>query len=861
VRIRRAIPLVALTTVLGWSAAAGYSQAQPGADAVATANDQGKDDIIPDSGPSRSDADSAAVTAQLRNAPVEDLSQGTDKTRVLANPDGTWVVDIGAGARRVKDRSTKKWHDVDTSLVVSGGRLVPRRAAVPISLSAGGDREMVRVGTTHGSKTEMSWKWRGPLPTPVVDGPKATYKGVAGGGDLEVIATATGFTYNVVLTERPSHAKEVAFEVPVATPNSTLRQKKDGTLLVVADDGTPLAHANTPVMWDASGGDSDVPGHAPVRTEIAPGGDGSEGLILKPSMDYLLSPDTTYPVTIDPTFQFGNSVNAWVSSDSPNIANPAPTYLRAGRLPAPSSGAARTFLKFDGDTSWAGKEVISANLVLRNYSSGSCATGALRAEPITQTWDASSLTWNNQPAVEGTPATYTAAHGAGDACPEADATWDVTSVVRSWADGTKPNNGIRVAAQDESDPSTERLYRSASFGTDVPRLVVVLNTRPDSPTNLAVGPKIQMGGPTVASATPALQADVYDADSEIAPDPHALTANFKVFHSGTQVWAGSTSLGEGTARVRVDEAAGLTPGSTYTWTVDVVDAAGSVSPVTTGPSFSVALPPAADLDAIRGAATRVVDTTRPELVGPDGLLSRTVWANFQASLGACMAIRGFNYGAVPSPDPQHSTPGQDGYGISAASVDPTVGPSPAIQAYLDGLTDSQRTAYRVALHGDVSDGRYVGYDGFSVAHQGSSAETAGCEGLVRSIVAEPAMVAWAVTRNELQPVWDQTEADPAFQAANAAWSQCMSAQGFSFADYRDPPLILLEELSSNAVVDFSTRQSQVAGADQNCRASSELQAYLDGIGPRFIQSASTALGGSQELESVVQDASGAEGIE
>ena len=62
---------------------------------------------------------------------------------------------------------------------------------------------------------------------------------------------------------------------------------------------------------------------------------------------------------------------------------------------------ARSFLRFSSQE-LLGRHILSANLVLRNYSSNSCTASAIRAEPISESWAIADVTWTNQPAVDAT---------------------------------------------------------------------------------------------------------------------------------------------------------------------------------------------------------------------------------------------------------------------------------------------------------------------------------------------------------------------------------------------------------------------------------------------------------------------------
>ncbi|ONH29499.1 hypothetical protein [Pseudofrankia asymbiotica] len=81
-----------------------------------------------DAGPAeRPDMVSAQVAAWVEKRRVEVTGLRTESTSTFVNPDGTSTLDAYSGIRRV--RQGDGWADVDTTLVVDGGRVVPKVAS------------------------------------------------------------------------------------------------------------------------------------------------------------------------------------------------------------------------------------------------------------------------------------------------------------------------------------------------------------------------------------------------------------------------------------------------------------------------------------------------------------------------------------------------------------------------------------------------------------------------------------------------------------------------------------------------------------------------------------------------------------
>lgn len=494
----------------------------------------------------RPDRVSAMVTARAAGKRVEDLSQGDAFTKVFANPDGSWTSETTPGPQRVRD-DAGEWVGVDLTLVEQGGRLVPTASLVELSFSAGGDRAFAQatpaaseVGGAASTSGDVVWRWPTVLPEPVLDGATATYPdAVPGGGDLVVIATPTGFTHNIVLHEAPvispgeggasgDAAAGPVYEIPVVTPGAQLTAAVGGSLGVIdtggVGKGEEVASAPAPLMWDSSedpgSGDPVVePVEVSVVASATANGTPVGTMRLVPSLEFLTDPDTVYPVTIDPTFEMLPWWDTWVSTTHTS-GQSSNTHLRVGKPDA--STRARSFLRFGGDATWDGNQIVSAKLVLRNFFSDSCAAGAVRAAPISESWTAAGVTWSDQPAALTTEnADYSAAHGGGASCGAADATWDVRPMVRAWSEDRYPNWGIRLVAVNESTTDTYRMYRSLDYSdaSVAPRLVVTYNRPPAKPTGVVPSPFASYARPGgtetyryIPTRTPVVSMKATDAD-------------------------------------------------------------------------------------------------------------------------------------------------------------------------------------------------------------------------------------------------------------------------------------------------------------------------------------------------------------
>ena len=515
----------------------------------------------------RPDSVSAMVTARVSGHRVEDLSQRSEDTQVFANSDGTWTAENSLGPERVQN-DDGSWSDIDTTLEPVDGGFAPKHAASDLVLSDGGDTTFAAMAEDG---KDLAWKWPTALPAPEIVGNTATYRDAVDGGDLVVRATATGFSHDIVLNERPDRA--VTFPVPVATDGSTVTKEGNGDLSITTKSGDDLVSAPAPVMYDA---DTAAPGEGEpnpedtlaVDTTVTKTSAGAN-LTLAPDTDYLSDPETTYPVTIDPTWSSVVSNDTWVQSSSPTANHPWDESLYAGTKTSGSTKY-RSFLQFNAGRPWTGQVITSANLAMRNYESNYCTGTSVRVTRVTEPYDNGNVTWNTQPTVTSSGGSNSwSAHGAAG-CPVDWMNWDVTDIVNAWAAGSA-NYGLRLAGLDETVNSSYRAYRSDNFdgesGTYAAHLSVTYNSYPNTPTGFKVTPSVSTW---TSSAVPVLSAVVSD------PDKSSVKGYFKVYDGSTLVWSGyGSSVASGGTSTATVPAGKLVDGKAYKFLAYAND--GSVS--------------------------------------------------------------------------------------------------------------------------------------------------------------------------------------------------------------------------------------------------------------------------------------------
>ncbi|MGV9321189.1 DNRLRE domain-containing protein [Streptomyces sp. NPDC003660] len=500
----------------------------------------------------------APAPHQATTARTEVVSERTDSTTTWANADGTTTVETYTGPIRVK-QPDGGWRPIDTTLVAEDGVVRPKATAADITFSDGGsDKPLAEV--SRGGRT-LGLDWRGKLPEPRLEGSTAVYPGAVEGGDLVVTALKEGFSHSIVLHERPDGP--VSYRLPVSADGLTLHETADERLRWSDSAGRTVATAPLPVMWGSTEkhGSGEPEDLTAIDVTIEQDADtGDQVLVMKPDEDFLADPSVEYPVTIDPTDSLlGPVTDTWIQYDDYLTSQRGSTELKAGTYNGTEK--ARSYLKFDV-AKYAGKHVLDTDLRLYSTYASTCSTSnsGNQVRRITSAWDPSAITWSDQPSTTTSGAvTSTAAKGYNSSCPAGSVSWDVDGIVQAWADG-QPNNGVRIAAVNETDPLTWRRYYSANQtdgshnATYEPSLTVTYNSTPGTAT--AVSP---LSGTYTSDTTPTLSAKATDADAQ------QLTLAFEVWAAnGTAALQSGTSASVASGAVATHTAATLAAGD-YKW--------------------------------------------------------------------------------------------------------------------------------------------------------------------------------------------------------------------------------------------------------------------------------------------------------
>ena len=257
---------------------------------------------------------------------------------------------------------------------------------------------------------------------------------------------------------------------------------------------------------------------------------------------------------------------AWSGgTENPSGASSTADYLRVGFKTA--SGNYRTLIKFDLSSIPTGATITSADLKLYYHAYGGAAGYPLDISVYRTTvdWNEGYLSWSkaeNYNSFSYDTATIIAGGGAGYK------TWDITSLVQNWVDGTYSNYGILLRAPTQSGSTIYRQFRSKEYGSNVPKLVVtyteIPDQPPDPPTPLSPGSSTEPG-PEVDTLTPTLEwASVSNADYYALAISEYPYGPSHVIHNPQQLYGTSYTVPSGV----------LEHGRKYRWNMQAHNSAG-----------------------------------------------------------------------------------------------------------------------------------------------------------------------------------------------------------------------------------------------------------------------------------------------
>ncbi|MFG3590485.1 DNRLRE domain-containing protein [Streptomyces sp. NPDC047990] len=476
------------------------------------------------------DIPSARIAARLSGHRVEALSERTETSTTWANKDGSLTTELAAGPIRFQQDG--RWTDVDVELrEVSGGvepkahpeglRLAGRTGTPASSLRAARDARATDLVTLGEGDQQITLQWKGGLPKPKLDGTRAQYVNAVPGADVVVEATRTGFEQYVEIKQRPAEGG-YTYTLPLRAKGLKAKQLADSSVVFTDRKNKKRAVMPAPVMWDDTVDErsGEHTNRAKVGLKVVQKGS-SVDLVVTPDAKFLADPETTYPVTVDPStsslsnvfdtyVQQGETVD-WSADTELDLGNPGTTN---------SDGTPRTARSF---VSWNTSPIqdaliLNAKLSLWNFHAGNTDCKLYPWEVWSTAAASTSSRWTAQPAWTAQKATSTETTGNSGCSTQPDG-WinaDVTTLVQEWASAKTTRGHLGLRASSETAAAQWKRVNSANAASNPPKLVVNYNYRPRTGTKQEAGPPYfsYSGAYVVDTTTPTLRDTFVDANGD-----------------------------------------------------------------------------------------------------------------------------------------------------------------------------------------------------------------------------------------------------------------------------------------------------------------------------------------------------------
>ncbi len=387
-------------------------------------------------------------TDEIGNIVSEDSEQRTENSKTFLLDDGTKMfVDYGEPVHY--KNSKNEWVDYDNTLVNSDDNSTYSNKESDVNVSLSKNTSSDSLVSVENDKHEISWNYDDANKSNIVvqNGKtnddkndttldnitsNAEYKNIYNNVDLQCNVTTKGVKENIVLNS-PNAKNEyvISYNIGKLTP----KLKDDNTIDLY--NGKNIVYTiSAPYMVDANQKYSEN-----ISLEILNHKDDTMQVKLIADKDFLLSSDIKYPVTIDPEISSGQALNTNYSYIGYGTSSTKynPPYLLS------SSEYFRWIIKKMPTLSSAQK-ITKATY---SYSISSVVGDLSNDKPFIIKLHNYK---NTAPYYDSLVKDYCAVANSSD-----EVSFDITSLVNSWATGESSNNGFILEAKDSAKTRTLNL--------------------------------------------------------------------------------------------------------------------------------------------------------------------------------------------------------------------------------------------------------------------------------------------------------------------------------------------------------------------------------------------------------------------
>ncbi|WP_163537248.1 DNRLRE domain-containing protein [Gracilibacillus sp. YIM 98692] len=283
--------------------------------------------------------------------------------------------------------------------------------------------------------------------------------------DLSYDILAEGVKENMIVHDKVDHP---TYTYSIQTENLVPYLQDDQSIVFKDSDDSDqiIFKMDAPYMFDQTGETSND-----ILIDLQSNED-DYILTVTPSHDWINDDERVFPITIDPSLS--TSVDSTKIYDNHVSENyPDENYItsvinKVGY--GSSSGRNRTYISFDLPTLSTSEFITGAFLKSSLYSDNTTNAQA-NVQKVTENWDTNTITWNTQPAFDGTSVVdYQIING--DAGTPFG--WDITEIAKEWyASGN--NYGLMLKNKDENSGYTEFFSSDTSSTYEEFRPIVTLD--------------------------------------------------------------------------------------------------------------------------------------------------------------------------------------------------------------------------------------------------------------------------------------------------------------------------------------------------------------------------------------------------
>ncbi|MBC1911208.1 DNRLRE domain-containing protein [Listeria booriae] len=418
---------------------------------------------------------------------IEIVEERTDTEMVYDNQDGTFTKQIYTEPVNVKEDGD--WEPISNTMVFDGSdNIASERTEIQPTFFAemeqgryskfGDDEDQITFSLESAEGEQGKEAVRDVSAT--LTGNEVRYKDILKSTDLRNLTFNTSVKEDIVLREYTG-IHSYNFNVTTALKAEKLA---DGSIVFKDGAGTVEYTLPKPVMTDsnihpATGNatESDA-----VSFELKNISADIYQITLTADQSWLKDDARVYPVYIDPSVQLKKVVDAGISSVTPT-ANYSGSklwdaalneyVLKVGRYDD-TTGFNYAYIKPD-TSSLANATIESATFkAYAVWHHSSTAKNPVKLEEVTGDWTTTGVTWNTR------PTTFNV--GSVDIGRNQWASFDVTSSVRAWTKGIRPNKGFMMHTVNQQDHWKK--FTATETGKNVPYLEVTYTY--DKPEKAAI---------------------------------------------------------------------------------------------------------------------------------------------------------------------------------------------------------------------------------------------------------------------------------------------------------------------------------------------------------------------------------------